>query len=340
MEIWLKAFQSILIPMAGLLAMVIMGVIIAKLKVLDEEGTGTVTRLLVALLLPLMIFTNIVEHFQPWSKEYAGWYLLPVSALVLTTVGYALGWLTHALLGRPQALRRIMFATMCGWQNAGYIAIPLVYALFAGATRDQMLVYLFLFILGMSPTQWSIVPYNVMRASQRTGERIEWRRLLTPPFIANISAITLCMIGLPQLIDPKALTQMLTPLKAVGDTTVPIIMVLLGAMLTQTKGESRLGPRFALGLIFVKLILLPAIMMCLLMALSARWEINRGIAAIILLQTAVPPATGLVVIGRRYGSPEVVSLINQAIIWSYLAALITLPAWLALGQMQLDLFAP
>ncbi len=339
MSMWLSVLETILIPLAGLFAMVIMGVIVARTKILSEEGTGIVTHLLVSLLLPLMMFTNVVENFRPWSTEYHWWFLLPLSALAMTTFGYSLGRLAHRLLAPPNKPRRTVFAMMCGWQNAGYIAIPLVSALFAGATHDKMLVYLFLFILGISPTLWSLAPYGVMQASENGGHRLEWKKILTPPFIANVSAVTLCLIGVPQIFSSDVLSHILDPLKAVGNTAAPIIMVLLGAMLAQTKTSTYLGVRFAAGLIFIKLILLPAITLGLLLIVASHWEINRGIAAIIFLQTAVPPATTLVIIARRYGSADVVSLINQAIIWSYLAAVITLPLWLTLGQIKLNLFS-
>jgi malate permease and related proteins len=344
MDTWIDAYKTILPPVGTLGAWVVMGIIVGKLNILDDKGTSVLTRLLVMLMLPLMTFTNVFMQFRPGEKNYVGWYWLPIAALGITAVAYVIGWLTHITLSRrssPEG-RRIAFATMCGWQNAGYITLPIIAALYtAGGPLEQqerMLTYCFLFILGISPTLWSIVPLNMMRASQRTGERIEWKQMVTPPFLANIFAIGLCVLGVPQQFEPETLKKIMTPFKVAGDATVPLIIITLGAMLARNKSQARLGIRFASALIGVKLVVLPAIVLVGLIFATKHWTINPGFVAIILLQSVSPPATALPVIARRYGSPEVSDMVNQAIIWTYLAAVITIPVWLATGEVTLHIF--
>jgi len=341
MEIWLSAFRSTLPPIFTLAVMIGMGVLLARGRMLDQHAAGILTRLVVQLLLPMLLFSKLVKQFRPEQVEYARWYLLPLCSWGMLLCGYGAGWLVHRCLsGGGSASRRIVFATLTGWQNAGYVPIPIIAALYAGAPamRDRMLVYCFLFILGFSPTMWSLGPLNMARASRREGDRLDLRKLITPPFLANVSGITLCLLGLPQRLPHPTLEVLLRPLEMVGDACIPIIMVLLGAMLARPHGAARIGARFVLGLIGVKLVLLPAAMSALILLIGKRWTLPAGFLGLFFIEAASPPATGLTVIARRYGGPEQSALVNKAVLWSYLAAALLLPVWLTIGRAGLGLF--
>jgi len=342
MDFWINAFKTTLPPIFTLGVMIGMGVFLARRHVLDAHAAGILTRLVVRLLLPMLLFSKLVKQFRPEQVAYARWYLLPLGSWGVLLCGYAAGWLAHrCFAGGASPARRTIFATLAGWQNAGYVPIPIIAALYAGApaTRDRMLVYCFLFILGFSPTMWSLGPLNLARASRREGERLDWRKMITPPFVANLSGIALCLLGLPQRLPRPTLEMLLRPLEMVGDACIPIIMVLLGAMLARPHGAVRIGARFVLGLIGVKLILMPAAMGGLILLVGERWTLPAGFLALFFIEAASPPATGLTVIARQYGGAEQSALVNKAILWSYLAAALLLPVWLAIGRAGLGLFA-
>ena len=340
MDVLLEAFRSLLPPVMSLAAMIVMGVALVKFKALDDHAVDVLNRVTVYLLLPLLIFSNVVGGFRPREAEFRGWYVLPIAAVVMVGLGYGLGWITHILTSSKKPRNeRITFATLCGWQNAGYIPIPIIAALYAGALEQRMLIYCFLFILGLSPTLWSLAPLSLMRTRKGMHEAIPWKKMITPPFMANVAGITLCLVGLPQSIPEGALDVMLGPLETVGGATIPIIMVSLGAMLALPSGEDKkAGARFNLELIAAREIMVPLVMLGALSVIWSTWGGNEGYYSLLWIQSAVPPATGLTVIARRYASREESDRLNGAILWTYIAAAFLMPTWLALGRAVLPFF--
>lgn len=340
MEVLLEGFKSLLSPVFSLALMIVMGVALVKFKALDDHAVDVLNRVTVYLLLPMLNFSNVVGGFRPGEPEFARWYILPLAALAMVGLGYGVGWLFHLMTSSKKPRNeRITFATLCGWPNAGYIPIPIIAAIYAGATQERMLVYCFLFILGLSPTLWSLAPLSLMRTSAGEHRKLQWKRMITPPFIANVSAIALCLIGAPQSMPEGALDVILGPLRTVGNATIPVIMVSLGAMLTLPKEDGKkTSARFNLELIGAREILAPLAIMGLLAGAWAMWGGNEGYYSLLWIQSAVPPATGLTVIARRYASREESDRLNGAILWTYLAAAVLMPTWLALGRALLPFF--
>lgn len=344
MDVWIDAFATVFPPILWLGALILLGVVLARLKLLNERRVGWLTRLVVAVLLPCLLFSHIVKQFRPDHPDYAGWYWLPILALGVLALGYSLGWLAHRLLAHGDSTRgrRIVFASLCGWQNAGYVPIPIIAALYGGEAKE--LVYCFLFILGFSPGMWSLAPLNMARAGHAAKGSVEWRRLITPPFAANLLGITLCLTGVPQWFvatcSEQTLDRVLAPLLWLGDACIPAIMVTLGAMLARRQGTTRTGARFAWGLIGVKLVLMPIVMGLIILFVREIWAVGPGVLALFFIESASPPATGMTIIARRYGGKQQSELVNQAVLWSYLAALVTLPVWLTVGRAALGLFGP
>lgn len=340
MDVLMEGFKSLLPPVFSLAAMIVMGVALVKLKALDDHAVDVLNRITVYLLLPMLIFSNVVGGFRPRETEFRGWYFLPLAALAMVGLGYGVGWLTHFLTSSKKPRNeRITFATLCGWQNAGYIPIPIIAAIYAGATQERMLIYCFLFILGLSPTLWSLAPLSLMRTSAGEHEKLNWKKMITPPFLANVSAITLCLIGAPQSISEGALDVILGPLRTVGNATIPVIMVSLGAMLALPSSEGKkVGARFNIELIAAREIMVPLVMLGALLMIWSAWGGNEGYYSLLWIQSAVPPATGLTVIARRYASREESDRLNGAILWTYIAAAFLMPTWLALGKALLPFF--
>ncbi len=312
--------------------LILCGFVLARLRVLGERDTDALVRVTVVLLLPMLILGTVVDRFRPGAKEFEGWILLPILALLFIAGAGLLGWVLYPLFAPRESrdpIQRRTFAAMSSVLNAGYLPLPILAALYADQPAKQAYAFVlcFLFILGMSPTMWGPV---VTFLSGSRGRRDTLRRILSPPFLANIVAVGIALTGLPAAMPPRVLTAILQPVRWLGDCTIPVIMISLGTMLARIRPEHAVPRRIVLGVVFTKLILWPAVVFAVL-----AWGVrNRswGEVMVVLLglQALSPPATGLSLIGRSYCTESQSQMINQIILASYLASIVTIPLGLTL----------
>jgi len=334
-------------PLAKIFALSLIGALLWRFKVLDSQGVDTLTRLVVQLLLPLLIFTEVVDQFRPEAPEYAGWSLMPLVAIL--TIGAALGFavLPARLLCAPQ--KRRPFAAMLAFHNAGYIPLALIDAIYGqrpelAAAHDHMLVLLFLYLLGQSPLLW-LLGVSILRKTREEGARgpaeanglRRWLGILSPPFVANVAAIGLCLLRVPQSVPAAWVGALLSPLKLLGQCTTPVIMVTLGAMLGELDFSNRPAKREIGSLALLRLMALPGAGYLILAALLHAGLLPRSWAMLLFLQTLTPTATNLAVMARAYGSDEASDFVNHSILVLYVASLATIPFWLTLWAAKIGL---
>jgi predicted permease len=331
-----------LFPLAKLFSIWVIGALLARLKILDARGVDALTRLVVYVLLPFLIFTKIVSQFRPGAPEYAGWWLMPLVAVGMIGIACAISLLPARWLCTSE--RRSAYIVAATFHNAGYFPLIILEGIYGqdpalGALRDRLMVLLFLYILGYSPWLWyvgvrfarsTVSPESTSAASSRP----RWLRAITPPLIANLSAITLCLLGAPQSLQPRTLEALLAPLTMLADCTVPIIMLTLGAMLGSLNYKNRPAKREIASLVVLRLMLVPAVGFFVITA----WGLPRGLplawAITLFVQTITPTATNIAVMVRRYGSGRASEFVNHSLLALYLCALITIPLWLSLWAVK------
>jgi predicted permease len=106
---------------------------------------------------------------------------------------------------------------------------------------------------------------------------------------------------------------------------IPLFMLILGGnVYNDFRGSQGAGKRFywseVLRFILIKNILFPAIFLLILIWLKPDYPL----AFIIILQAAVPPITAIPLFAERSGGNRMI--VNQFIVASFLASIITIPA--------------
>jgi predicted permease len=121
--------------------------------------------------------------------------------------------------------------------------------------------------------------------------------------------------GLPVVLDET--------LQLLGGGVVPVCLVLIGLSLAQYGVGERLGA--SLGVIVVKLLLLPALVL-----MVAHWGFGLGglPLAVVVMISAVPVGSNALIFAQRYET--LVAETTGAIVLSTLAFALTAPLWLAL----------
>jgi len=328
---WLEAVHWTAAPLGKVAVLVVLGAILYRVRVMDKAVIDAIARVVVALTLPCLIATTILARFRPQELLYRDWYVMPLGAAAMIAAVAALAY-PIARTGRRWLRPRCTVAALA-FHNAGYLVIPILAEIYGRGEmlqyRQDMLALLFLFILGISPLMWSL-GVAAMRDPAASASLPFWQRVISPPLIANIVAITACLAGLPQRLPDKALEAVLSPFRLVGDCTVPLMMLVLGAMLMQLDRSHRPGVWLAGAALLLRLVLFPAVAFGLIHALLAAQILDRPKAIILFIESAMPTAVGIAVIARRYGDEQTAHAVGGLVFWEYVAAAATIPFWLIL----------
>lgn len=320
-----------LLPLARLGTLVAIGAILYRRQVMTRPTVDALSRLTVSVLLPCFTATSILAQFQPGQQFYDGWYFLPIAAVVMIALFALLAW-PIAWSGRAWLAPRYTLATL-SFHNAGYLALPIITELYSRGPLQQhqgaMLALLFLFIMGISPLMWS-VGVMAFREPTAAADGPLWRKAISPPFIATIASVVACLLHIPQQLDKDVLTHVLSPFVMLGNCTVPLMMLILGATLMQLDHEHRPPLRLSIAALSLRLVLFPALALALISLLMHFGALDRPKAIILFVESAMPTAVAMTVIAHRYAGQRVAHAASGLILLQYACAALTLPIWLTI----------
>ncbi len=302
---------------------VVMGVgsLLRKLNWLTEESDQSVLNVVVRVLLPCLIFSTIIGNERLRVAQNV--VLPPIIGVGHVLLGIALGYALGRLWRRPFALeqraRLGTFALAVGMFNYGYIPLPLVDKLFDEATLGVLLVH----NVGVELAFWTA---GVAAVSGSLG----WhtlRRIVNPPSVAVVVALALNFLHVHEHLPGWVMP----PIRMMGQACVPVGILLVGATTVDALREAGKGLdlRLVLPALFLRLALIPAIVLgvCWLLPLSV--ELKR-VAAV---ELAMPTAMFTVVLARHFGGDPPTAV--RVTLATSLLSLITIPLWLKLAMTVL-----
>jgi predicted permease len=310
------SFKSIVLACLQIFLLGFCGFFLVKKKILSEEGLDALSRLVIELTLPLFIFCQLLQKFN--FSLYANWWIFPLLSLAITLLGFIVG-LVFSRFNKFQEKEKRQFLSLVTFQNSGYLPLSLIALLLPSAEAEQMFVYLFLFLMGFNLVIWSAGVYLLV---SRKTKSWELGSLFSPPVLATLASFLFILLGLNRFM-PEFI---LRPMKMIGDTTVPLAMIVVGGCLAQMPIRN-INKQTIFSLFIAKLILLPLVTLIFL----TYFKLPRLVGFLILLQAAMPPATSLALITRHYKVED--KLIRQGIFLGHLLSLITIPLFLSLFWM-------
>jgi predicted permease len=324
---YLKILGSVL-PIFFLMAL---GVVMRRVRVLNEEADRSLLDLIVHLLAPCLILDNVVANEALRQAGNLLW--SPLAGFAVTAASVLLARLVARGWGFADEATRRTFGFVGGIYNYGYLPVPLIAALYGA----RALAILFLFNLGTEVAFWtvgfaSLKNHNPLR---------DMRRVLTMPVRALLLgvAINLGTAALGLRLDPATLATAAWgwPVQVVADTihlaglcSIPLSMLLIGATMADFWSEFRaaegVGP--VVLALAVRNLICPAgfiLLACLL-------PVSRELKETLVVQGAMPAGVFSLLLVRHNGGS--VPLALQIIFSTSGAAIITLPLWIRVG-MQL-----
>ncbi len=310
--------DSIKITVLGVVPIFILGAIgyfLIKRSLLGEEGLNALSRLIIEITLPLLIFCRLIKDFN--FSLYVNWWIFPLISIAITLLGLIVGRLFTGFLEGTE--NRLQFLSLAAFQNSGYLPLVLVVSLLPPVKADVMLIYLFLFLLGFNLLFFPLGGYLLTFSRSK---KFEWRSLLNPPVIATLLGLLVVLLGLNKFI-PAVIVK---PLEMAGACTLPLTTFVVGGNIAAIR-LSKLDKKAITMMILAKLIILPTLGLWVIFQLA----LPELLGLLIVMELAMPPATNLSVLISHYKKED--RLISQGVFFGHILSLLTIPLFLSLYFM-------
>ncbi|MDD4909504.1 MAG: AEC family transporter [Candidatus Omnitrophica bacterium] len=312
---FIASFNSVFAACFQVFVLGFLGYICFKRRLVDDNGLNFISKLTIEVTLPLLIFTSILRNFS--FSAFNLWWLLPLIGVAVSVCGFFVSLPFSPFFKAGQERRQYM--ALIGFQNAGYLMIMFISSYFSGADKENMLILLFLFLLGFNLLVWS---FGVSFLTGRSLRSFELGSLFSPPVIAALSGLLAVLLGLNRYL-PGPLIQ---PFKMLGDCTSPLALFMIGGNLARVRPKD-LNPKLISLASLGKLVILPFIALILVVNLN----LPRLLGLLILLEAAMPPAVSSSVILRHYKKEDI--FVSQGIFFGHILSVLTVPLFLSLYFM-------
>jgi len=291
------------------------GYFLIKRNLLGAEGLNALSRLVIEVTLPVLIFCRLIRDFD--FSLYSDWWIFPLISLAITSVGLLIGgFFTNFIKGGEQKLQ---FLSLVSFQNSGYLPLVLFASLLPAYKADVMFIYLFLFLLGFNLLFFS---FGIYLLTFSKDKKFDWWSLLSPPVVSTLIGLIFVFFGLNKFIPPM----IIKPLELTGDCTLPLATFIVGGNIAAIH-LAKIDKKAMMLLASAKLFILPALGLLLVFLL----KLPELLGLLIMVELAMPPATNLSVLISSYKKQD--HLISQGIFYGHVIGLITIPLFLGLYFM-------
>jgi predicted permease len=302
MDIFIVVLESVLI----LLGIGIIGFLIARRGIIPENVLGFLSQLALDIALPCMVFANIIVDFSPSS--YPNWWQLPLWWLLFTAVALVITLITRYISNRNT---RAEFSISLFYQNGIFFPLIILSGIFG--TDTPFIPQLFIFII-FHPTMYFSTYHLFFKKAPGV---VRWKRTLNPVLIATFVAVAVQMLGGKDYM-PEFLISIF---EILGGMALPLIIIILGGSLyLDFKQKGKFYFSEIIKFLIIKNIIFPLVFLAILIPLRPSYNI----ALLFILQSAVPPITGIPIVTERVGGNK--SITTQFVFASFAFSVISVPA--------------
>jgi len=287
------------------------GAVARRAGLLKPEADASLMKLCVMLLMPALIIERVAGN--PSVMEPGPVVIAAGLGFALVALGIAFTYVVAPLIGLRKGEGRRTFSVACGLQNYGFVAIPIVTALFPD---EGTLGVLFTFTLGVEIACWTA------GVGMLTGfDKAPWRHALNAPVITILLSLALNFTGLHAWIPRMAHNTF----EMLGACAVPLAVLLIGASIADLIGQERTQWKVALLSPVLRLGVLPLAFVAAAYYLPVTTELKR----ILIVQAAMPSAVFNIMIARMYGGHAPTAV--QVVIATTVVSCVTTPVVIAWG---------
>ena len=296
---------NILITQLGMFVIYILaGILLIRTKVLNRENMEVVSRLVIKLALPVMIFTNTVNGVDK-EMLFHSLSILGIAFfmyLCLFGLSFLSGKLFH-LQGDHQQL----YSAMSAFGNIGFMGIPIVTSIFP----ERGMLYISVFTMIDQLMLWTLGVK--LTSSEKESGTFNPKKLINPVTVAIILAMICVLTGIR---IPLVLN---TALQKMGATATPLAMIYLGGVFACIDVLSFIRKPDYYGITLIKMLVFPVLFYILLGFVHIPADIRMTMA----LTSAMPVMSSVVMMANASGSDGDYAM--GGIVVTTLCSVLTLP---------------
>lgn len=311
---WFAVFTRI----AAMALVMFVGWLARRLRLLGGDTTASLGRFTVDVTFPALTLTQMLQLVKAEDVQQSGAVL--VLGVFILLVSCALGWVTAPWVSAPEHRHTVAFAVAI--PNWIFLPLPIAAAL-CGAVgiRTVLLInipsQLILWTLGVIILRGGLRGVHSMRAL-----------LLNPGLVATAAGIVVALL-VPSSRDwhaqSSAIGAVIQGLAMLGDLTVPLSLVVIGAQLAELDTARPIPWRELGGILALRLLLVPMVTVALVELLLARvLALDPEVRLVGHVIAAMPVAVSVGMFVERFGGDR--DLAARSILFSTLASLATVPA--------------
>lgn len=287
---------------------IIVGIVCYKLKLIDKNTNKKLSDLVLLLVNPIVIFVSYQRDFD--ISLLKGLFISILLALFTHILAIVLSKLLLFKNKTPDHKPLERFAMI--YSNCGFIGIPLVNGVFGSEGVFYLTAYMTIFNLFV----WT---HGVIMMTDRGGLRSLLRALITPSVIATLSGFVffIVRIQLPDIV--------MNALNYIGNMNTPLAMLVAGVTIAQTNPLRLLKKPRIFYVSFIKLLLMPLLMLCLYSYLP----IPSEVLLTSILATACPTAVTISLFSIRYDKDYLYA--SEIFAVTTILSVVTIPIVMTLG---------
>ncbi len=300
MNILITAFEAV----AMLLLIGVIGAWMITRRMVKESFFSLLSPLALEIALPALIFTNIVNNFNPSSET--NWWLLPLWWLFFTFIAFLVTLIGLVFAGKRNKRE---FGLSLFYQNGIFFPLAIITGMFG--KNSGYIVDLLIFIIFHA----SLFFTTSFLFFSKKG-KIKWKKIFHPVFIATILAVVLKLTGYNVYIPSFVIFS----LEMVGAMSIPLLMIILGGnILIDFKHVGELYTSEIIKFLIFKNLIMPLVILGVIIVIKPSYNV----ALLLVLEGSVPPITAIPLITERNGGNRAV--VSQFLLSSFLFSLISIP---------------
>ncbi|HHU37558.1 MAG TPA: AEC family transporter [Treponema sp.] len=275
--------MTVLVEIFALFVIMGVGFLLGKRALLDKASIHGLSNLVIKVALPSLILVSLQKPFTP---ELLGDALITlVAATVYYAGAIALGYLFVRLLRTPKKQVGALVFSLA-FSNAGFVGFPVIVSILGQGS---------LFLAAIHNVLFNLLAFSVgiVIVSGSGGEKVRFpiAKLLNINVLAAIAGFILFLLSitLPPIIQ--------VPLTLLGNTTTPLAMLVVGAILANVPARAVVGDWRLYVISAVRLLVLPAVagFACYFAGVS------RELLGITVIVAGMPAASNTTLLAELYG---------------------------------------
>ena len=286
-----------------------------KIKLLSNQMNNDLSNFILYIALPSLMIISLSSFEYSRDMLYKSVGLIIIS-VVIYALSIGISYMAAGLLNMKGTTRDI-FQFMVVFSNVGFMGYPVANAVYG----SEGIFYAAIYNLPFNVLLWTFGIMVMSRPLRNRGSNplVNERGSLNLKMLLN-PGITSVFIGFAMFLTSTKLPGPIhLALEMLGNTTTPLSMLFAGSILADMKAKEVFTNKHVMVGSFIKLMLLPLLVLVLLKSLATD-EIMIGIPVVI---TAMPTATNCAIFATKYGNDYHMG--SQAVFITTLLAMLTIP---------------